>query len=101
MSETWNIVCNSDTWIALNPFDDLASAIVQLQGTGPVLVYVTSGRAPAPTAQVGIILDGSGLMELPISGISAGDKIYVRSIQDGEENTIGALVEKAPLQVAL
>lgn len=88
MAETVETTVTSDEWAQVNS-SDLTYALLQLKTGGPILVQVGSVE-PSPSSLDGIIMMRGSLEELPMSGLTTGDVIWVRSMDTGEQNLVAS-----------
>lgn len=94
MAKTVDVTMDASAWVAVNEDGgnplDVAHATLQLKSTGPVLVQVTATKVqPGPSETDGLMLYRGGLEEVPLSGLVAGNTIWVRSFED-EGNRVAA-----------
>ena len=84
MADIQDLQPPNSAWIPANG-GDINYALLQLKSDGPVLVQIAA-RDPGPTNVEGIVLMRGELEELPLPGIEPGDILYLRSLQDEDNN---------------
>lgn len=83
---TTNKSCVTTGWVLLA--EDVTGAWVQMQGLGFVRIHVGADD-PGAESEVGVIIDGTDLTTIPLTGLESGvDEVWGRAIGQNEIVTV-------------